>query len=109
MRRIERKTGRLVEDVAGKHLLDGDASGDWSLRFRHQDVQDAVFQTGLDAILVDALREGEGALELADRTLGKPVFGLGFGLLCDLGAGGIVGGGYRRRVVLFFFDGGRVV
>jgi len=53
--------------------LDGDLALGRRGRLGHDDGQDAVLQAGADVVLVDARREGEGAVELADGALADPV------------------------------------
>lgn len=78
------------------HLLDVDLARLGSLSLGDDNAQDAVLEAGLDIILVDASWEGERAVELANRTLADPVFGLRvvvlgdsllLRLLCDLVVG----------------------
>lgn len=55
------------------HLLDGNLPGpsvDDLLRYNNG--QNAVFEAGLDVVLIDGSRELEGAVELADRPLTHP-------------------------------------
>lgn len=59
--------------VATIYLLDGYPPGGRTRRLRHRDVQYAIPQTGLDLILIDARREAEGTIELADGALSDPV------------------------------------
>lgn len=92
------------------HLLDGDFARAGCRRLGHGDGQDAVLQAGADVLLVDACREGEGTVELADGALADPVFGLVVVVvvrLLHLLALAVVGGGVvlvalarLRRVVL---------
>jgi hypothetical protein len=75
--------------------------------------QDTIFKLGLDCILVDAGREGEGARELADGALRDPILG-GVGVLLfslgvgDLGRSGGRGGFDSTSAFLLVLDSGVV-
>jgi hypothetical protein len=62
-------------------LLDVDLAALRSLSLRDGNAQDTVLETSLDSILIDTRREGERAMELANRALGDPVSRLGRFLL----------------------------
>lgn len=56
-----------------KFLLDGDALRARSSGLGNEDTKDPVLQASLDVVLVDAVREAERAMELAERALREPV------------------------------------
>lgn len=88
-------------DYGGKHsLLDSDLLGSRSSGFGNHDRKNAILQAGLDIVLVDAAREGEGALELADGALTGPeaVAGLRLGLVTGLGDGSVIIAGALLRL-----------
>lgn len=81
--------------IASMDLLDGDLLDGGRSGLGNHDRQDAVLQAGLDIVPVDAARESEGTLELADGALAGPevVAGLGLGGVITsglLGLGGVV-------------------
>lgn len=59
-------------------------------RLRDEDAKNSVLQARLDCILVNPMREGEGAVEFADGALRDPVLRLG---RLGLGLRDFVGGG----------------
>ena len=88
-------------------LLDGDLLASIGSSLRHDQGQDTVFKAGLDVFLVDTRREGEGAVEFADRALADPearlVLGLGHCLalaLRLLGFAGLRGMVFALRAAL---------
>jgi len=84
----------VVESERVSDLLNGDLAW-WSHKLGDDDGEDAIFQAGLDAVLVDADGEGEGAAERADRALGDPVSAL-LGWLGRDGLFSLVGDGLFR-------------
>lgn len=101
--------------VDSSRLLDVDLSWLRSLSLGDQDAQDTVLEAGLDSVLVNSGREGEGTVELSNGALADPVFRLAgvflllgntllLGLLGDLVArlGWIVlNGGLVAELLLF--------
>lgn len=86
-------TYRHLDHDREHRLLDGDLLGSRNSGLGNHDRQNAVLQAGLDIVLVNATREGEGALELADGALTSPesVAGVGsLGLVGGLGDGGVI-------------------
>lgn len=65
---------RLLLCAVVVRLLDVDLAGLGSLSLGDNDGEDAVFQRGLDSVLIDALREAKAAMELANGALTNPVF-----------------------------------
>lgn len=58
--------------MLGVDLLNLDASGPDRLSLRYNDAEDAVLQSGLDSVVLNASREVEAARELADRAFLDP-------------------------------------
>jgi hypothetical protein len=97
---------------AASLLLDLDPPLGWGLGLRDDDGKDTILQRSLDGILIDALREREGARKRADGSLRNPVAGLVsvsllvLGNLLRCGSFGWCGRGNGGRV--FVFDSGLV-
>jgi len=91
---ISRIGVRMPETI----LIDRDLPRLGLLRFRDGDAQDTILHRGSDPLRINADREGKSARELADRSLGDPVFY--FGLIWFLLL--------RCVVLLHYFAGGGV-
>jgi len=84
------------------HLLDGDLLVDRLGGLWHDNLEDAILQAGLDAVLIDARWEREAAMEFADGPFANPDLGLVGRSLLDFLV--VVGGGNFGGSSAFIFD-----
>jgi hypothetical protein len=97
---------RVVGGSPSVHLLNGDLLVGGLRGLWYDDLEDAVLQAGLHAVLIDAGWKREAAMEFTNGAFADPELGLVGSLLDFLVV--VVGGGNFCGSSAFVFDGGLV-